>query len=174
MKYSKNMTKISPEASAGVLALCGFPVLRGQHAATAFKCCGELALAVVSDPAGDFGNRKASLQEKPDCLFHAVFLHVRSEGITVYRLENRLQRGGVHMKLAGKCLDGDLFIQMQQQVFMDVVDQSNLVGPEIRQQLRFFRAGDLHRLLDHMVQQLRGFSFAGAVIHFLPFAPARD
>ena len=78
------------------------------------------------------------------------------------------------MKLAGERLDGDLFIQMQEQIFVDVVDQSNLVGPEVRQKLRLFRAGDLHRLLDHMVQQLRGFSFAGAVIHFLAFAPARD
>jgi hypothetical protein len=135
---------------------------------------GELALAVISDLCGYLGDGETGACEKLGCVLHPMLFYMRGKGIAVHGFEDGFEGGGVHMKLFGQGFDGDLLVQMLQQVLMDFVDEIDLIGPAVGQKNSLLRAGDAHGLLDHVMQQLDHLKVAGPVKDLLALSSAND
>ena len=152
---------------------------------------GELALVLVPDGPRDLGHAVAGLPQEPGGRLHAVLPDVGGEGVAVDGAEELLERRGVHQEPAGQLLDGDAPVELLGEQVVDTVDRLDLVGgialdPLVRvavrlQQVRgvgdgvvLLRAGDLHRALDHLVQEPTLFGRRGPVEDLPPGAAADD
>ena len=150
------------------------PILLRQNPVAALEGGGELALAVISDLSGDLGDGETGAGEKLRGTLHPMLLHMGSERIAVHGFEDRLERGGVHVKLSGEGVDGDFLIEMLKQILMDLVDEFDLIGTAVGQKNGFLGAGDAHGLLNHVMKQLDNLAVAGAVEDLLAFTVADD
>jgi len=149
-------------------------ILLRQYSVAALEGGGELALAVISDLSGNLGDGETGAGKEFRGTLHPVLFDMGSERIAVNGFEDRLESGGVHVKLSGEGFDGDLLVEMLEQIFMNLMDEINLIGAAVGQENGLLGAGDAHGLLDHMMKQLDDLAVAGAVEDLLPLTAADD
>ena len=150
------------------------PIFLRENPVLTLEGGGELALTVISDLCGDLGDGETGTREKLGCALHPMLFHMRGKGIAVHGFEDGFEGGGVHMKLSGQGFDGDLLVQMLQQVLMDFMDEINLISAAVGQKDSLFRTGDTHGLLDHVMQQLDDLKVTGPVKDLLALSSADD
>ena len=132
---------------------------------------GKLALALVADGLRDGGNVILRFQKQRRGLLHAVLFHVRGDRLAVDLLEAALERRRVHQILPRQLLNGDALGEIGRQLVVDMADDL-LLRVLIVDSL--FRAGDLHDLLDDLVQELDLHGVARLIIDLLAAPAAFD
>jgi len=136
------------------------------------------ALAVISHGLCDFRNTHIGIFQELSGLFHTVLFDMGCKRGTIDGFEGGFQGCRVHMVLFRQFVNCNFPVQIFQQFIMDLPDDFRWFRLEIfilnLWDNYMFRAGNLHDLFDHQVEELALRRISGPVIDFLTIPAADD